>query len=166
MSLVAALMTFGFQSTHDKIKELLEYLVRVLDGRSDVEDFHKPFEPPSARYQLTPVSPAVTSLKFQVVKILTEVSNLRANFRLAKLLHIFQAYIKDSKIVNNLKKLHAHVIDDTVTNHSSLKANLFHIKQIFSDWWSHCCVFNLLSGYHLASHGCMIFELNIYAHSI
>ena len=116
MGLIASLVSFGFQSTHPKIKDLLSFLVSVLDGRSDVEDNLLPFKPLNARYHLTPVSPAVTSLKLQVVKILTEVSNLRANFRLAKLLHKFQCYNENASMAHDLKKLHSYVEENKVLN--------------------------------------------------
>ena len=114
MGLISALVSFGFQSTHEKIKDLLGFLVSVLDGRSDVEENMRPFAPLNARYHLTPVSPAVTSLKLQVVKILTEVSNLRANFRLVKLLHKFQTYNENAGLALDLKKLHSYVEENKV----------------------------------------------------
>jgi hypothetical protein len=71
------------------------------------------------------VSPAVTSLKLQVVKILTEVSNLRANFRLAKLLNTFKAYTTDSKSALYLTKFHTHVEENKVNIESQQKHKSF-----------------------------------------
>jgi hypothetical protein len=123
VSLIAALVSYGLQSTHAKIKDLLETLVCVLDGRSDLEAQGKPFAPRSARFKLTPVSPAVTSLKVQVVKILTEVANLRANFRLAKLLTKFQEYNEDPRLALDLKKLHSYVAENKV------RSTLVHLQR-------------------------------------
>jgi hypothetical protein len=49
-----------------------------------------------------------------VVKILTEVANLRANFRLAKLLTKFQEYNEDPRLALDLKKLHSFVAENKV----------------------------------------------------
>jgi hypothetical protein len=59
--MISSLMSFGFQSSHAKIKDLLHHLVSMLDGRSDVESQvgDKTFQPLSKRFQLSPSSPQV-----------------------------------------------------------------------------------------------------------
>lgn len=95
--LISSLLQFGFQSTHEKIKGLLSCLVLLLDGRVDFEGYDPdhgvpvPFEPPSARYELTSNSSTVTDIKSSVISVLMGVADLRASFRLAKLLHIFKS---------------------------------------------------------------------------
>lgn len=125
--IVQALLSFGFQSTFIKIKELLLGVVKVLDGRNDVASIdmtlkksrknkksninekstfsfdtagsasssaYKPvfkrhlFEPLELRYRASPSSAVVAATKVTIINILMEVANLRADFRLAKLLGI------------------------------------------------------------------------------
>jgi hypothetical protein len=117
-SLISALMSFGFQSSHVKIKDLLKNLVNLLDGRSDLDTTNVGqgsgvvFNPLSNRFRQTPSSPQVTSLKATIIDILVDVSNLRANFRLGKLMQKFKDYNSDEKLQIELKKIHKLVVEN------------------------------------------------------
>jgi hypothetical protein len=118
-ALISALMSFGFQSSHAKIKDLLKFLVRLLDGRTDVESKNSPFEPLSDRFKQSPQSPQVTGLKSTIIDILIAVSNLRANFRLAKLMQKFKEYNTDERTQTEMKKIHAHVVENKMDRYES-----------------------------------------------
>jgi hypothetical protein len=118
--LISSLTSFGFQSSLVKIRALLSPLVKVLDGRTDAmsQEGHDglgslvPFEPATNRYRQTPASPAVTQLKSTIIDILMAVSNLRANFRLGKLLLKFKEYSTDDRLSVELKKMHVYVAEN------------------------------------------------------
>jgi hypothetical protein len=84
------------QSTYPKIKEMVGGLVRLLDGRSDVKSvdferssaFDEPdivsFDPLRKRFDLSTNSPAVTSVKTNILDLLITLTDFRTQFRLAK----------------------------------------------------------------------------------
>ena len=140
METTQQLTTFGFQSTHRKIRELLHFLIRVLDGRLDVEAISsgqaskgpggkvrqlstrfsavpdlatqalvskgRPFFPPEARFKASPNSTHVTSLKAKIIDIMMDVAEIRVNFRLRELLHLFKDYTTDNPVVQELALVH------------------------------------------------------------
>ena len=81
---IAKLLEFGFQSDYNKIKDLCQVLVKILDGRSDRKTKKEAFKPKEERFAGTTESFPVTSAKGAVIDVLVGVANLRANFRLAK----------------------------------------------------------------------------------
>ena len=129
IEVVQGLMTFGFQSTHAKIKDLMQALVKLLDGRSDVESCDMdagvdpgglltPFIHPMDRFKFSPKSPSVTGLKVSIIKVLMDVADLRANFRLCKLLQRFKEYNSDERLSLELKKHHAFVKENKADMYS------------------------------------------------
>ena len=143
IAVIDDLTKFGFQSNHQKLKDLVGHLVRLLDGRNEVATrdlgdssdvaagkrkelrsgrrrgsasvafgTSRAFDPLEKRYKFSAVSPQVTSMKVTVINILEAVSNLRANFRLAKLMSRFRDYVKNDKICKELKRFHAHAAEN------------------------------------------------------
>jgi hypothetical protein len=136
--IIAALLSFGFQSSLPKFKELIPVLVHCLDGRSDVDYKDSdgelvPFEPLKDRFRMTSNSPSVTSLKVSVIKSLMDISDIRSNFRLAKLLYKFKEYNDDSKLSQELKKFHIyHLVNKEDRYDGPLTDKLFeHFEELF-----------------------------------
>ena len=82
---------------------------RSTRSRSRVQVNRVYFDPPQARWAVTPEAGTVARVKIGVVKVLTEVANLRTNFRLAKLLESFKALARDPDRALELKRLHCYV---------------------------------------------------------
>ncbi len=102
IEIIMALLSYGFQSTIQKIEPLLEVLVPMLDGRADCLQIDGKgalvaFEPLESRYRMSTDSPNVTKAKVKAIEVLTSVANLRANFRLAKILETFKRYREDAR---------------------------------------------------------------------
>jgi hypothetical protein len=88
-----ALLSFGFQSTFSKLKDLCVPNAKLLDGRSDLAHAGKVFDPPDRRYRNSgAASAAVAKLKRNVIKTFEGVEALRTNFRLAQLLALFKQH--------------------------------------------------------------------------
>jgi hypothetical protein len=86
-----ALLEFGFQSTHIKLKDMCGPNALLLDGRSDLCSMGRVFDPPEARYKQGGTEyETVTKLKVALIHTFNDVADLRANFRLGQLLHIFK----------------------------------------------------------------------------
>jgi hypothetical protein len=111
-----ALLSFGFQSTLGKVQDLCGACVKLLDGRTDAlkalpplgpRKPHRPvsFDPPEARWAATPDAGPVARLKEALVGVLAEVTLLRANFRVAKLLETFKQLATDEVGAYELKRL-------------------------------------------------------------
>jgi len=70
-----------------------QVIVRALDGRTDVDKVvdgkAKLFEPLTQRFVLSADSQSMTLLKRQCLKCLRDITRLRTNFRLGKLLAFF-----------------------------------------------------------------------------
>jgi hypothetical protein len=100
VEITQALLTYGFQSTITKVEALVPVIVSILDGRNEPEKLLTsgrdaaavpiPFSPLEARFDVTTTSPLVTKTKTAAISVLLDVANLRANFRLAKLLERFK----------------------------------------------------------------------------
>ena len=87
-----ALLDFGFQSTYVKLVDLVGANARLLDGRSDLDRAGKVFDPPENRYKISGAeSGTVTRIKTEVIGLFSDIGNLRANYRLGKLLHTFKS---------------------------------------------------------------------------
>ena len=94
------LLDFGFQSTLPKLQEFCHVVGILLDGRRDAAKPNIPFQPSFARYKengrefLT-----VARLKCTAIEVLMNVSDLRADYRLGKMLWLFKDkylnYLKD-----------------------------------------------------------------------
>jgi hypothetical protein len=63
----------------------------LLDGRRDLKMVETPFNPPESRYSHTGQQyETVTKLKVALIKSFNELVDLRTNFRLGQLLHLFK----------------------------------------------------------------------------
>eukprot|EP00615_Pteridomonas_danica_P005853 CAMPEP_0114339576 /NCGR_PEP_ID=MMETSP0101-20121206/7817_1 /TAXON_ID=38822 ORGANISM="Pteridomonas danica, Strain PT" /NCGR_SAMPLE_ID=MMETSP0101 /ASSEMBLY_ACC=CAM_ASM_000211 /LENGTH=2941 /DNA_ID=CAMNT_0001472581 /DNA_START=113 /DNA_END=8938 /DNA_ORIENTATION=+ len=136
--IIAALLSFGFQSALPKFKELIPVLVHCLDGRSDVDYKTSdgdlvPFEPLKDRFRMTSNSPSVTALKVSVINSLLDIADIRSNFRLAKMLQRFKEYNEDSKLSAELKKFHIyHLVNKEDRYDGPLTDKLFeHFEEVF-----------------------------------
>ena len=112
------LISFGFQSTYDKIKALTTGLVRIIDGRSDVQSVvaegdeeaeEVPFEPLKSRFELTTSSPGVTAVKRFAIDALIQITHFRTQFRLGQLMDNFRQVTQDPNMSKELKKYHRYV---------------------------------------------------------
>jgi len=111
MGLSDALSSFGFQSSLPKIKDLLKYMIPILDGRNDAAsiDEHKnlvPHQPLQHRFVITGTSVHVTGLKTSIIKVLMAISNFRAQFRLGNLLNTFKEYLENPRLKTDLLEHH------------------------------------------------------------
>lgn len=118
VEVILNLISFGFQSTYDKIKALTTGLVRIIDGRSDVQSVvaegdeeaeEVPFEPLKSRFELTTSSPGVTSVKRFAIDALIQITHFRTQFRLGQLMDKFRQVTQDAKMAKELKKYHRYV---------------------------------------------------------
>lgn len=120
VSVISNLLSFGFQSSYDKIHALVKGLVRLLDGRTDVQrlewtdtnddPIEHEFYPNCDRFELTTNSPGVTSIKVVVLDVLIAVSDFRTQFRLGKMMNIFKTYTEERKPLTQLKVFHSLVV--------------------------------------------------------
>jgi len=79
-------------------------LVRVLNGRTDLEMQGTPFAPPERRYIITNASPAVTQLKVKIIKALKDFTSIRTNFRLGNALQLFKTLATDARSRSELER--------------------------------------------------------------
>jgi hypothetical protein len=121
VKVISDLLSFGFQSSYEKINALLKGLVRLLDGRNDVRSLNdvddeneeaeeEEFRPLLSRFELTTNSPSVTSVKIVILDVFISVSDFRTQFRLGKMMQIFKDYTEDSTHLKELKIFHDLVI--------------------------------------------------------
>jgi hypothetical protein len=117
VEVILNLLSFGFQSTYDKIKALTVGLVRLIDGRSDVqsvafegdEDAEEvPFEPLKNRFELTTSSPGVTAVKRIAIDALIQITHFRTQFRLGKLMEAYRQLTLDPRMAKELKRFHRY----------------------------------------------------------
>ena len=115
-------MNFGFQSTLDKIESLLRAATGLLDGRSDALELMEkksrkrgvskkriPFTTPRARWALDSDNSVVCKIKLAVIGLMLQVADLRANFRLSKLLESLNAMVADPLKAYELRRLHCYI---------------------------------------------------------
>ena len=117
LSASSMLLGFGFQSTYEKLRGLLVPSATIMDGRSDEASPGKMFTPSAARYEDTGSADyqAAVTAKKKVIALLSDVSDYRANFRLARLLHYFHTLYQSGKgDVRNLRDFAAEVDDPNV----------------------------------------------------
>ena len=86
------LLSFGFSATYKKLRDLLKPAATILDGRSDEETAGTYFTPAVHRWvDLGDAGyEASVRAKIAVVKLLSDVSDYRANYRLARILWDFK----------------------------------------------------------------------------
>jgi hypothetical protein len=92
------------------------------------------FNPPELRYKLTPESSVVTAVKVAATRVLMDVANLRANFRLGKLLENFKRMNSSPREQLELKKHHCYVkiIKNTIYSHNVIPYYNFNSPICFS----------------------------------
>ena len=93
LSASSMLLDFGFNSSVDKIKQLVQPAAKLMDGKLDFEKLDKKFTPAQNRYRDTGAADyqVVVAAKKKVIGLLQTVSDYRANYRLARLLNYFQS---------------------------------------------------------------------------
>ena len=104
-----SLLSFGFQSDINKLRELGRTVARILDGRQDEESPNRSFFPPEDRFKDDAGNfLRVAQLKRSAIEILMKISDLRANYRLAAILWDFR-----SKYMYKYNHRHHHNPEET-----------------------------------------------------
>jgi hypothetical protein len=158
VKVISDLLSFGFQSSYEKINGMVKGLVRLLDGRNDVRNLEisdddydpdeEPFDPFKDRFELTTNSPGVTSVKVVVLDVLISVSDFRTQFRLGKMMQIFKEYTEDRRQLRELKYFHSLVENlDEASYDGFLEEQLFkQFEELFTTGDGKLLDFEELSG--------------------
>jgi len=105
MALVSDLVSFGFYSTRDKLESLLQRLLPILDGRTDVyesEDSEKASVLDISRYRRSEENNLVMQAKVSILSVITQALNMRQQFRLSGLMCNFKVW--SSQLEENLQR--------------------------------------------------------------
>ena len=96
------LLSFGFSANYTKLQELCRPAATILDGRSDEETLDHYFVPAVHRWQDLGSAgfAASTRAKKAVISLLSDVSDYRANYRLARILWVFKTLHDGSSTIS------------------------------------------------------------------
>jgi len=86
------LFDFGFEASYDKMRDVAKNCARILDGRSELRLHGVKFESSQERYRQGSRSAMTSRMKKLAIENLLRIADLRANFRLGKLLILFKEH--------------------------------------------------------------------------